>query len=165
MSDLHEEAIFENQNILSVQFFSDRLNRARTKPLRRLACAVLIDAVHVFQTTSGTPRPNRRRDFNEAQEWLFGPVGHGPFSFESVCHLLDLEPSRLRVSLRRWQAMKREGQPCPPFGRRSRLNRVKFLAQISKSTTRCCVRTIDSGTRGGTMPFKIERVVQFVQRA
>jgi hypothetical protein len=145
MSDLHEEAIFENQNILPVQFFSDRSNRARMEPLTRLACAVLMDAVHVFQTTFGTLRPNRRRDFNEAQEWLFCPVGHGPFSFENVCHLLDLEPSRLRISLRRWQAMKREGQPCPPFGRRSRLNRVSSLAQMFKSTTRCCVRTVDSG--------------------
>jgi hypothetical protein len=29
MSDLHEEAICENQNILPVLFFSDRLNCAR----------------------------------------------------------------------------------------------------------------------------------------
>ena len=34
MSDLHEESIFENQNILPVQFFSDRLNRAGMEPLR-----------------------------------------------------------------------------------------------------------------------------------
>jgi hypothetical protein len=144
MSDLHEESIFENQNILPVQFFSDRLNRAGMEPLRRLACAVLMDAVRVFQTTFCTPQPNRRRDFNEAHEWLFGSVGHGPFSFENVCYLLDVEPSRLRISIRRWQAMKREGQPWA-FGRRSRVNRVSSLAQGSKSSTRYCVRTIDSG--------------------
>jgi hypothetical protein len=120
MSDVLEETILENQNILPVQFFSGRSNRARMEPLRRLACAVLIDAVRVFQTAFGTPRPDRRRQFNEAQGWLFSLVDHGPFSFENVCYLLDVEPSRLRISLRLWQAMKREGQPCPAFRRRSR---------------------------------------------
>ncbi len=135
MSDVLEEAILENQNILPVQFFSDRSNGARMEPLRRLACAVLIDAVRVFQTAFGTPRPDRRRQFNEAQEWLFSLVDHGPFSFENVCYLLDVEPSRLRISLRRWLAMKREGQPCLTFGRRSRVNRVSSLAAVSRSST------------------------------
>jgi hypothetical protein len=140
MSDLHEESIFENQNILPVQFFSDRLNRAGMEPLRRLACAVLMDAVRVFQTTLCSPQPNRRRDFNEAHEWLFDSVGHGPFSFENVCYLLDVEPSRLRISIRRWQAMKREGQPRV-LRRRSRVNSVRSLAQVPKSSARYCVRT------------------------
>src|SRR5713101_9065514 len=145
MSDVLEEAILENQNILPVQFFSDRSNGARMEPLRRLACAVLIDAVRVFQTAFGTPRPDRRRQFDEAQEWLFSLVDHGPLCFENVCYLLDVEPSRLRISLRLWLAMKREGQPCPAFGRRSRVNRVSSLAAVSRSGTRCCIRTVESG--------------------
>jgi len=144
MSDVLEEAILENQNILPVQFFSDRSNGARMEPLRRLACAVLIDAVRVFQTAFGTPRPDRRRQFNEAQEWLFSLVDHGPFSFENVCYLIDVEPSRLRISLRLWQVMKREGQPRPAFGRRSPVSRMSSLAAVSRSSTRCCVRTVES---------------------
>ena len=127
MSDMAEEAIFQNHNILPAQFFSGRPDRARTEPLERLALAVLVDAVRVFQTDFGALRPARKRQFNEAQEWLFGPQGDGPFSFENVCYLLDVAPSRLRISLRQWQAMKRAGQPCQTFARRSPVKPMSSL--------------------------------------
>jgi hypothetical protein len=123
MSNMAEEAIFQNQNILPAQFFSGRPDRARTEPLERLAFAILVDAVRVFQSNFGALRPDRRRQFNEAQEWLLGPQGQGPFSFENVCYLVDVDPSRLRISLRRWQAMKRAGQPCQALARRSPVSR------------------------------------------
>src|SRR5580704_8370093 len=118
MGDINEQAVFQDQNILRAQLFSGSPDFARIEPLRRLAFAVLLDAVHVFQANFQAQR-NRRREFAEAQEWLFGPQGDGPFSFENVCYLVDAEPSRLRCSLRRWQAMKRTGRVCQPFGRRS----------------------------------------------
>ena len=108
------------KNILLAQFFSGRSDGARMEPLRRLAFAVLVDTVQVFQNNFGARRCNRRRQFDDvAQEWLLGPQGHGPFSFENVCYLVDLDPSRLRRSLWRWQAMKRAGQPCQAFAQRS----------------------------------------------
>jgi hypothetical protein len=59
MSDVAEDAIFENQNILPVQFFSGRLNRAGMEPFRRLAFAVLMDAVNCNRAGLGAagPRP------------------------------------------------------------------------------------------------------------
>jgi hypothetical protein len=127
MSDIAEEAIFQNHNILPAQFFPERPDRARTEPLERLAFAVLGDAIRVFQTNFDAVQPGRRRQFNEAQEWLLGPDGQGPFSFDNVCYLLNIDPSRLRNSLRRWQAMKRAGQPCRALARRSPVNRMRFL--------------------------------------
>ena len=53
--------------------------------------AVLVDAVHIFQTRFGASQPIRRREFNEAREWLLGPSGDGPFTFENVCLLLDVD--------------------------------------------------------------------------
>jgi hypothetical protein len=129
MSDIAEQAIFDNQ-ILQVQFFFGRPECARKEPLRRLAFAVLLDAVHVFQTNFRAPQRNRRREFNEAREWLFGSHCDGPFSFENVCYLVEVEPSRLRCSLRRWQAMMRAGQCSQPFWRgpgRRTLTREIFL--------------------------------------
>ena len=127
MSDITEQAILENQNILPAQFFSGRPDRARTEPLQRLAFAVLVDALNVFQSNFGAPRPDRRRQFNEAQEWLLGPQGEGPFSFENVCYLLDVDPSRVRNTVRQWQGMKRAGQPCQALARRSPVNRMGAL--------------------------------------
>jgi hypothetical protein len=85
------------------------------------------DAVRVFQTNFDAQQPNRRRQFNEAHEWLLGRQGQGPFSFENVCYLLNVDPSRLRNSLRRWLAMKRAGQACQTFARRSPVNRMRSL--------------------------------------
>jgi hypothetical protein len=135
------------KNILPAQFFSGRSDGAQMEPLRRLAFAVLVDAVHVFQNNFGAPRPDRRREFSEAQEWLLGPQGHGPFSFENVCYLVDLDPSWLRSSLWRWQAMKRAGQPCQAFARRSPVNRMGSLRSRPRQRVEHAGRNGDS--RGG----------------
>jgi hypothetical protein len=121
MNDVAEQTIADGQDILPTQFYSDRPGLAPMEPLRRLAFAVLMDAVQVFQTNFGAPPSNRRLEFNEAQEWLFGPQGDGPFSFENVCFMLDVDASRLRSKLRLWRAMKRAGQPYRSFAQRSRV--------------------------------------------
>lgn len=127
MRDTAEEAILQNQNILPAQFFPGRAERARTEPLERLAFAVLVDAVHVFQCDFGALQPSRRRQFNEAEEWLLGPQGQGPFSLENVCYLLDVDPLLLRKSLRRWQANKRAGRACQALARRSPVSHMRSL--------------------------------------
>ena len=117
--------VFGNQNILPAQFFRGRRDGGRTEPLRRLAFAVLVDAVHVFQLNFGTTPAGRKRQFNEARDWLLGRPGHGPFCFENVCYVLDIDPSGLRRWLWRWQAMKRAGQPCETLARPSPVNRIQ----------------------------------------
>jgi hypothetical protein len=127
MIDSGEQTIFENQNLLPVQFFPSRPDAARMEPLKKLAFAVLMDAVHVFQTNFGARTTKGIRQFNEAREWLLGAPGHGPFSFENVCYLVEMDPLWLRNSLRRWQAMKRAGQPCRALARRSPVNHLGAL--------------------------------------
>jgi hypothetical protein len=117
------EQMVENQNVLPAQFFTSRHDGAPMEPLRRLAFAVLVDAVRIFQTDLGASRPSRNRQFNEAREWLLGPQGQGPFSFENVCYLVDIDPSRVRCWLGGWQSMKRAGRPCRVLVRRSPVNR------------------------------------------
>ena len=119
MNEMAEPIVFENESILPAQFFPRRRDVARMDPFRRLALAVLVDAVHVFQTNFDASRPSRRREFNEAREWLLSPTGRGPFAFANVCFLLDIDPSRLRAWLGRWQALKRAGRPCLITPRRS----------------------------------------------
>jgi hypothetical protein len=61
-------------------------------------------AKQVFQITFSDRRHNRVHQFDKPQEWLLNPQDYGPFPLENGCYLLD--PTRLRISLRRWQAMK-----------------------------------------------------------
>ncbi len=124
---LAEPIILEYHSIVPAQFFPRRRDAPRMDPLRRLALAVLVDAVHVFQTNFGALRPSRRREFNEAREWLLGPAGHGPFAFENVCFLLDVDPPRLRTWLGLWQTEKRAGQPCRVLARRSPVHRTHSI--------------------------------------
>jgi hypothetical protein len=123
MGDLIEPITFQNLNILPAQFFPRRRDNAAMDPLRRLAMAVLLDAVHVFQTTFGATRVRRRREFDEAREWLLGAPGQGPFALENVCFLVDIDPSGLRKWLQQWQAMKRAGATCRILRRRSAIRR------------------------------------------
>jgi hypothetical protein len=127
MNEMADSITFDSQSIMPAQFFPNRRDSALMDPFRRLALAVLVDAVHVFQTNFDALRPARRREFMEAREWLLGPAGRGPFAFENVCFLLDVDASRLRSWLGRWQAMKRAGRPCRVLARRSPVNRMRSL--------------------------------------
>jgi hypothetical protein len=128
MNEMAEPIVFENESILPAQLFPRRRDDARMDPFRRLALAVLVDAVHVFQTNFDALRPSRRREFNEAREWLLGPPGRGPFAFANVCFLLDIDPSRLRNWLGRWQAVKRAGRPYRVLERRSPVHRARSIS-------------------------------------
>ena len=72
--------------------------------VQRLMLAVLVDAIHWFQSDSGRLPFHRKQICIEAREWLFQKGGTGPFCFETVCEAIDIEPSLLRRSLVRWKA-------------------------------------------------------------
>jgi hypothetical protein len=123
ISDKHsghlEDKTFECSAILPVQFFSSRRAKPEMEPERRLAFAVLADAVHCFQVNVGAQSRPKIREFTEAESWLFDQSDRGPFSFDSICYLLDLHPAGLRNALRRWQVMKIAGVSSRPLMRRS----------------------------------------------
>lgn len=96
---------------------------AASEPLRRLMFAVLKDAILRFERNVRAQTVTRRRDFLEAERWLFRKDGGvGIFSFENVCHVLAVEPYRLRRALSQWRAtaLTAEAWPLLLIGRRSR---------------------------------------------
>ena len=99
------------------------------EPERRLAFAVLADAVRCFQLNLGAQGRCKMREFAEAQSWLFETRDDGPFSFENVCYLLEVHPANLRRALRQWQAMKVAGVSSRSLLRRPPVNRRKTLYQ------------------------------------
>jgi len=105
----YSESPFEQESILPLQFFEGRKKNAALESLQRLMLAVLTDAVRCYQTGSDTQKTCRRRAFREAEEWLFRTKADGPFSFESVCCVLDIAPDYLRHILRRWKAQMVRG--------------------------------------------------------
>jgi hypothetical protein len=137
MKSFDEHSIFVNQNIVPAQFFPKRTDNARIEPLKRLAFAVLVDALHVFQSCMGTSRIKRRREFHEAREWLLGARADGPFSFENVCYLVDIDSSKLRRWLLTWQAKERAKLAQRKPISSSLINRSRIRMPVTGSSCRC----------------------------
>lgn len=87
---------FSPEIIVAAQFFGESPHRKRLEPQRRLAIAILRDAIDCYlgNVDAGT-RPGRQC-FSEAEAWIFSRDRRYCFSFERICDLLDINPSRLR---------------------------------------------------------------------
>jgi hypothetical protein len=69
---------------------------------RALMRAVLQDAILCLRGhATGVPRRARRRAADQAQMWIAARDTAWPFSFESICHVLGLDPGSLRRKLLR----------------------------------------------------------------
>ena len=64
--------------------------------------AVLADAIGCFLKYRFSTSNRSRRCFREAEAWLMFEPKEGPFSFESICETLGLDPGYLRRGLRLW---------------------------------------------------------------
>ena len=73
------------------------------KAERRLALAVLTQAVRCFQTHAVARDRRGRRLFQEAEQWLMDRDQGPEFSFENICEALKLDPNYLRYGLQRWR--------------------------------------------------------------
>jgi len=67
---------------------------------------VLVDAVHCFQSSSEPRLPAKRREYAEAQSWIFSDDDSGFFSFGAVCDALEIDPKAVREGLLRWEQTK-----------------------------------------------------------
>ena len=97
--------------ILPRQFLHKRNEGAAAE--RHLLIALLDDAIHCFKKNLIPQNRHQHRLFEEAEEWIFGDAGGRPFSFESVCRILDLDPEYIRNGLRRWhdEELAKQRQP------------------------------------------------------
>jgi hypothetical protein len=107
---------FECAAVLPAQFFADRHKFG--EPIERLMFAVLNDAIRCYQTNFEGRRPHAQRLLAEAKEWLFSLPGEAPFSFESICEVLQIDTLRLRRALVRWSDEKLAGRQPRGFWRR-----------------------------------------------
>src|ERR1700692_1814547 len=87
--------------IMPAQFYS-RHRSASLEPILRLMAGVLIEGVRCFQRNFQARDAKRRREFRDAEFWIFHDQGDGPFSFEDVCSALEIDSQRLRSLLVRW---------------------------------------------------------------
>ncbi|MCK6553507.1 hypothetical protein L6Q96_02805 [Candidatus Binatia bacterium] len=74
--------------------------RSNWSPERKLAGAVLAQALIEVRDRNGDPKYRRR--VAESLAWIDSDDTGWPFSFVPLCHLFGLEPAYVRVVVRRW---------------------------------------------------------------
>src|SRR5713226_3550326 len=92
-------SLFVPDVLTPAQYYDERRDDSAIRPVKRLMLAVLEDALRCFQNNATATAGRRKRLFMEAEEWLCGNGGEGPFSFETVCETLGVEPKFLRGGL------------------------------------------------------------------
>ena len=93
--------------VLPTQFFQSLRSKGRFDGERRLMIAVLEDAVNCFMKQLHATDPKARQLFLDAEEWISAEDPAWFFSFDNVCHTLDLDPEYVREGLFKWRAGER----------------------------------------------------------
>jgi len=97
MEDIHK--LLDVDIITRSQFYDSR-RKEGDDALRRLMFAVLRDALICLSAQIGSAV--RPREVREAVEWFAEESDDYPFSFNSVCEYLGINPTALRQGLKAW---------------------------------------------------------------
>ncbi len=104
-----EDQVLKPDAILPAQFYSGRRGGAGLEPVKHLMMAILVDAIACYQRNLGAMVVRKRREFKEAEHWLFEKQRDDLFSFEHVCEVLNTDPGRLRQAIRQWRTARLAG--------------------------------------------------------
>ena len=104
--------LFTPDTLMPSQYFDRMRRRTEYDGERRLMIAVLEDAVDVYRKQAGSRDPRSRQLFLEAEQWIEDTDATWLFSFENICHVLDLDPTYIRRGLHVWRQRARN-RPTP----------------------------------------------------
>ena len=94
-----DDILWQTDIILPLQYFG-ALGSVGPSGEQRLMLAVLADAINVLRSWRGGGSARKRLNFAEAAQWVNSPGTTHPFSFDSVCDALEIDPELLRSRLR-----------------------------------------------------------------
>jgi len=95
--------LLQPDTLLPSQYFTALKRKGQHEPERRLAIAVLQDAVDCYQKHLRARDRKARQLFLDAEEWITSDDRSWPFSFDNVCDLLQINPEYLRRGLSVWK--------------------------------------------------------------
>jgi hypothetical protein len=130
------EVVFAPDILMPVQYYDSMRRDNSDVPLKRLMIAVLQDALRCFQFGAHSKSSSRLKSYYEVQEWLFGETHEGPFSFQSVCDVLEIAPEYLRMGLAALRKRDIAGFPKLRLGRRSPVMRSGQITSPPKKSPR-----------------------------
>jgi hypothetical protein len=94
---------FEPDILSGHQFLKVFRQRSYSEREEKLMFAVLTDAIECFQKYSNGNSRRSQKLFREAEAWISCRDSSWPFSFESICEVLNISPNYLRIGLMQWR--------------------------------------------------------------
>jgi hypothetical protein len=104
-------AVFESDPQAVERYLSTVKTDLGHQPERLLMLAVLEDGIRTFQKHADSSNPAAKKQFQDAEAWIFDTEDDGAFSFESICAAWDLNPAYLRLGLLHWLERNRRKRP------------------------------------------------------
>ena len=105
-----DRQMFQPDVLLPSQFFAAMRKKVPQEPEYRLIVAVLQDAIDCFQKHLFAREHKARLLFEDAVEWIASDDREWPYSFISICEVLNLNPDYLRGGLQMWQESQLVGK-------------------------------------------------------
>lgn len=120
---------------------------------RRLAAAILEDAIAILDKHALDPAPDRRRSYREAVDWITRTDPQHPFSFVRCCEYFDLDVSAARGALLRRVHETPASAAAPPAPRRVvvspgqtiRRAAVEYLRELGRAASTMDIATALQG--------------------
>jgi hypothetical protein len=109
-------ALFAPDVLLPSQYFDRLRRRTEYDPERRLMVAILEQGVNDYLKHAGARERKELELWHEVEAWIEDRAASWFFSFESICHVLDLEPEYLRRGLHAYKERVRgDAREEPPI--------------------------------------------------
>lgn len=100
-------SLFQPDTLAVAQYFGNLRRHALLEPEKRLAYAILEDAIRTYQDNASAQHKRGKRLFQETEEWITLTGRDWIFSFENVCETLGLDAGYVRQGLLRWKEQNR----------------------------------------------------------
>ena len=124
--------LLQPDTLLPSQYFAALKRKGQHEPERRLAIAVLQDAVDCYQKHLRARDRKARQLFADAEEWITSNDRTWPFSFDNVCDLLQISPEYLRRGLAVWKERQLAHALSEPANRK--VVSLMPLASVNRDT-------------------------------
>lgn len=121
--------LIASEIVLPAQYWDDA-GDPRCEPEKRLMVAVLEEAVATLLNHSRCVSDVDREAVQEARRWIASNDRSGPFTFATICDVLELETSRVR------QAIQIRLAQNQPFARRRRMQAGRGRHRVRDTTRR-----------------------------
>ncbi len=106
--------LFDADGVDASQYTDTVKRKTPLEPEKHLLLAILEDALSCYRKNLFARTAKKQAAFRDAEEWIFAEDDERFLSFESVCGVLEIEPSYLRRGLLEWKNRKVKARANAP---------------------------------------------------